>query len=169
MHNDSCQSSQVQGPRGCSPLAMGISYRSPRLCHPVFHKHFAKGTEKQLCRLSGTTWARLPAVEAFVGGCSPGHLPLREAAAALSWTDETPGQPPSLQPQPTFSTSTCSGKPGRSTPRHSSAPPELLWVMKRKKIPPRAGETSIHTYVGLCSTSYPPSVVHLDVRLCICG
>lgn len=78
-------------------------------------------------------------------------------------------QPPSLQPQPTFSTSTCRGKPGRSTRRHSSAPPELLWVMKRKKIPPRAGETSIHTYVGLCSTSYPPSVVHLDVRLCICG
>lgn len=100
MHNDSCQSSQVQGPRGCSPLAMGISYRSPRLCHPVFHKHFAKGTEKQLCRLSGTTWARLPAVEAFVGGCSPGHLPLREAAAALSWTDETPGQAATQPPAP---------------------------------------------------------------------
>lgn len=32
---------------------MGISYPSPRLCHPVFHKRFAKGTEKRLCRLSG--------------------------------------------------------------------------------------------------------------------
>lgn len=53
-HNESRRASQVQGPRGCSPAAMGISYRSPRLCHPVFHKHCAEGTEKQLCCLSGT-------------------------------------------------------------------------------------------------------------------
>lgn len=77
--------------------------------------------------------------------------------------------------QPSSSRSHCSafhcaaGSP--ADPRTNTTPllPDYSGRRRERKTPPQPGEISIRTYVGLRSTSYPPSVVHLDVRLCICG